>query len=145
MTRRSQKRKQPAKDIEDTSVRIDKWLWASRFFKTRALATEAVNGGHVQLNGSRIKPSRAVKIGDQLLVKKSGFEHVVDVLEISDKRGSATIARELYRETEASVLQRESESATRRAERLSRPDFGDKPDKKSRRDRLKFLAKQSGE
>ncbi len=146
MTRRSQRRKQPGEqDSTDSAVRIDKWLWASRFYKTRVLSTEAVSAGHVQLNGARVKPSRAVKEGDQLQVKKGGYEHVVDVLDISDKRGSATIARQLYRETDESIQKRELAAANRRADRLSQPDFGDKPDKKSRRERLKFLGKRSVE
>jgi len=138
MTRKSQQQK-PVEESE--SLRVDKWLWTSRFFKTRSLATEAVTGGHVQLNGARIKPSRAVKPGDQLRIKKAGYEHIVDVLGVSEKRGSATLAQQLYAETEASQQQREADAASRRAERLSSPDSGTKPDKKSRRDRLRFLGK----
>jgi ribosome-associated heat shock protein Hsp15 len=78
------------------SVRVDKWLWAARFFKTRALATEAVLGGHVQVNGVRVKPSKDVRIGDALQVRIGTLEWIVDVRALADRRGSATVARSLY-------------------------------------------------
>ncbi len=81
-------------------VRLDKWLWAARFFKTRAMATEAINGGHVHLNGSRPKPSRTLSIGDELTIQKGQDSFEITVLQLSDKRGPASIARELYEENE---------------------------------------------
>ena len=87
-------------------IRIDKWLWAARFFKTRALASQAVVGGHVHVNGERVKPARPVKHGDELKITK-GYDHfVVIVVELHDRRGPATLARTLYEETEVSIENR---------------------------------------
>ena len=133
------KREASASDVE--TVRVDKWLWAARFFKTRALATAAVTGGHVQINSQRAKPARLIKADDQLLIKKAGLSFTVNVLQISDQRGPAPVARALYQETEESIEQRQAEGEQRRAERLARPDFGFRPDKKSRRERLRFTGK----
>ena len=85
-------------DMEATSVRVDKWLWAARFFKTRALATEAVTGGKVEVNGERVKPARAVKPGDTVSVRLGPYLHDVVVRGLSDKRGPASIAQGLYEE-----------------------------------------------
>jgi ribosome-associated heat shock protein Hsp15 len=119
-------------------ARIDKWLWAARFFKTRSLATEAVLGGHVQVNGERVKPSREVKAGDKLRIRKGLVEWTITVRELSEKRGPAALARELYEETTESATARER----RRAElRLTRPpgdDLGARPTKRDRR-RLEAL------
>jgi ribosome-associated heat shock protein Hsp15 len=83
--------------MSEDRVRIDKWLWAARFFKTRALASEAVNGGKVHLDGQRIKSSHSVKIGDSYEIQR-GFEKFVIVVEqLADRRGSASVARTLYR------------------------------------------------
>ncbi|MFP4607903.1 MAG: RNA-binding S4 domain-containing protein, partial [Thiohalospira sp.] len=83
-------------------VRIDKWLWAARFYKTRGLATEAVNGGKVHLNGERTKPARGLKIGDTLTVRKESGTWTVVVEAVTDRRGSASQAETLYTETEES-------------------------------------------
>src|ERR1700690_2107250 len=83
-------------------VRIDKWLWAARFFKTRSLATQAVEGGRVRLNGERCKPAKEVRAGDRLLVHMGELEWELAVLALSDKRGPATVARNLYAESEQS-------------------------------------------
>ena len=77
------------------SVRIDKWLWAARFYKTRSLAAQAVGGGKVQLNGARVKPARALKPGDELEIHKSGFEYQVRVVLLSGRRGPASVAQTL--------------------------------------------------
>jgi ribosome-associated heat shock protein Hsp15 len=90
-----------------TSVRMDKWLWASRFFKTRALAARACELGRIVSNGQLAKASRDVKVGDQLQVKNDGGEFRIEVLLLSDVRGPATVAQELYRETEESRAQRQ--------------------------------------
>jgi ribosome-associated heat shock protein Hsp15 len=92
----------------DARTRIDKWLWAARFFKTRSLAADAVDSGKVLLNGARVKPAKAVKVGDELMVRTPVFEYTVHVLELSDKRGSATIAARLYCETDESRGKREA-------------------------------------
>ncbi|MDQ6736604.1 MAG: RNA-binding S4 domain-containing protein, partial [Gemmatimonadota bacterium] len=78
--------------------RLDKWLWAARFFKTRALAAEAIDGGKVHLNGERVKRSKAVKAGDQVSVRLGVYEHRVKVMLLSDRRGPATVAATLYEE-----------------------------------------------
>lgn len=83
-------------------VRIDKWLWAARFFKTRSVAAEAVTGGKVHLNGEGIKPAKPVKPGDVLRIRKGPFEYEVTVQKLAERRGSATLAQELYVESEAS-------------------------------------------
>ncbi len=87
-------------------VRIDKWLWAARFFKTRSLAAEAIERGRVTINGDRCKPARHVRPGDVLDIDNGSTEWQVKVLALSDQRGSATVARELYLETEASMQRR---------------------------------------
>ena len=96
------------------AVRIDKWLWAARFFKTRSLATTAVEGGKVKLNGGRTKPSHGVKEGDTLEVDNGSTEWQVVVKALSEQRGSATIAQTLYAETEESVERRRQESEKRK-------------------------------
>jgi len=87
-------------------VRLDKWLWAARFYKTRALAHEAIEGGRVRLDGERVKPSREVRVGDVLTLHSNDLEWVVSVLKLSERRGPASEARELYAETEESLFAR---------------------------------------
>ncbi len=89
------------------TTRIDRWLWAARFFKTRSLAAQAVDGGKVHVNGTRVKRSKTVTVGDEITISKPPFEHVVIVEGLSEHRGPAAQAQQLYRETEASVAQRE--------------------------------------
>jgi len=97
------------------NIRLDKWLWAARFYKTRKLATEAVQGGHVhvvdQNKGSRVKPSRSLAMGETLVITKGLYQFTIEVLQLSDKRGSATIAQQLYQETAESIAQRETKRA----------------------------------
>jgi ribosome-associated heat shock protein Hsp15 len=95
-------------------VRIDKWLWAARFFKTRTLAAKAVDGGKVKLNAESVKPAKELKPGDQLTIRIAELEWTVDVRELSDRRGPAEAARRLYAETEASVQQRQQAIEVRR-------------------------------
>ncbi|HET6431002.1 RNA-binding S4 domain-containing protein [Dyella sp.] len=95
-------------------IRIDVWLWAARFFKTRSLAKQAVVGGRVELNGAGCKPSRAVRAGDRLDVRRGEERMQVEVLGLADQRGPATVAQTLYRETEASRLAREAAREQRR-------------------------------
>lgn len=122
-------------------VRLDKWLWAARFFKTRALATEAINGGHVHLNGSRPKPSRNLSIGDELTIQKGQDSFDITVLLLSDKRGPATIARQLYEEDEQSRIKREEFAEQRRLEAAAQPRQQRRPDKKGRRQIIRFINK----
>lgn len=116
---------------DESSVRADVWLWAARFFKTRRLAREAIDGGKVELNDAGCKPSKAVKAGDALRITKGEQRFEIEVLGVSGKRGPAKVAETLYAETEASRLAREE---ARAAARLSRPVKPDKrPDKADRR------------
>ena len=124
-------------------VRLDKWLWAARFFKTRAMATEAINGGHVHLNGSRSKPSRPLRIGDELIIRKGQDSFEIKVLLLSDKRGPATIARELYDEDEQGRLKREQLAEQRRLEAAAHPHQHRRPDKKGRRQIIRFINKNA--
>jgi len=127
--------------MSDDKVRIDKWLWAARFFKTRALASEAVNGGKVHLNGQRIKASRAVKINDLYEIHR-GFERIsVVVNELSDRRGPAKVAQTLYTETDSSISRREKEAEQRKMARLQRPVLDHRPTKKERRKLRTFTGK----
>lgn len=119
-------------------VRIDKWLWAARFFKTRALAREAISGGKVHLNGYRVKPGRALKLGDSLRVQRGEEEYTINVIEISTRRGPATVAQLLYAETEESRLAREVQLEQRKLERLQNTTRVRRPDKRQRRRLVRF-------
>ncbi len=96
-------------------LRLDKWLWAARFFKTRSLAKAAIEGGKVQLGGQRVKVSREIEVGDQLRIRQGWDEKEVVVQALSDQRRGAPEAQTLYAETEASIQRRESEAAARKA------------------------------
>ncbi len=115
-------------------VRLDKWLWAARFFKTRALAAEAIDGGRIEVNGERAKRSKAIQAGDTVRVRRPPFEQVVLVTAVSENRGSATIAAGLYQETDASSKARDALAEQLRG--MGPPAFRDKgrPSKKERRD-----------
>jgi ribosome-associated heat shock protein Hsp15 len=115
------------------TVRMDKWLWAARFFKTRSLAAQAVNGGKVRLNGNRAKPARALKAGDQLQIHKGGFEYSIVVLDLSERRGPASAAQALYQESEDSLRRREALQEQHRLAASTTPRPTSKPDKKARR------------
>ena len=115
------------------NVRIDKWLWAARFFKTRSLATDAVDNGKVRLDGERIKPARLVKIDDKLTIDNGAEAWEVLVLAISDQRGPAPVARLLYQETEASVARREHDHEARKLYREPGTTIKGRPTKRDRR------------
>ena len=115
-------------------VRLDKWLWAARFFKTRALAAEAVEGGKVELNGDRPKRARPLQVGDQLRIRLGPYEHIVTVRALSDRRGPATQAAGLYQETDASRSAREARALQLKSlHSLFGPETG-RPTKKDRRE-----------
>lgn len=115
-------------------VRIDKWLWAARFFKTRALAVDAITGGKVELNGERVKPSREVKVGDALRIRLGPYEHLLAVRDVSDRRGPATQAALLYSETaESRTLREKLHWQLKHAAPVIVPGDG-RPTKKDRRD-----------
>lgn len=121
------------------ALRIDKWLWTARFYKTRKLAAEAVSGGKVQLNGQRTKPSKEVKINSQLIIHKDQFSWDLTVLGINATRRPASEAILLYQETPASLLKREQDVAKRRLERqFMQPDLTERPNKKQRRQIHRF-------
>ena len=121
-------------------VRVDKWLWAARFFKTRGAATEAVLGGHVQVNGARVKPSRDVVVGDRLEITRAQERWTVAVTGLADRRGSASAAAELYDETPESAAERLRRRDERRLARPVGADLSERPTKRDRR-RLDALRK----
>jgi ribosome-associated heat shock protein Hsp15 len=122
-------------------IRLDKWLWAARFFKTRALASAAVSGGKVKSNGQSLKPSRAVKLDDSLEIRRGYERFEVVVTGLSDQRGPAASAQLLYRETGASVEQRTQDAEKRRLAMLQRPRSEGRPNKKQRRQIRRFNEK----
>jgi ribosome-associated heat shock protein Hsp15 len=123
-------------------VRLDKWLWAARFFKTRALAAEAVEGGKVQLNGDRPKRARALQVGDELRVRLGPYQYIVTVRALSDRRGPATQAAGLYQETEASRSAREALAIQLKSlHSLFGPEKG-RPTKKDRREIERLKGRQ---
>ncbi|MEI7969496.1 MAG: RNA-binding S4 domain-containing protein [Betaproteobacteria bacterium] len=115
-------------------VRIDKWLWAARFFKTRSIAAEMVDGGRVQVNGDRVKPARALRVGDTLSIRVGPYLWTVSVLELSDRRGPASVAQKLYVETEQSRAEREEVAERLRANRPVNPLHKGRPTKRDRRE-----------
>jgi ribosome-associated heat shock protein Hsp15 len=119
-----------------TAVRLDKWLWAARFFKTRSIAAEAILGGKVQVNGERAKRARGVAIGDELRVRHGAFEHVVIVRALSARRGPAPEAARLYEETAASRTAREALALQMKS--LPGASDAGRPSKKDRRDLARF-------
>lgn len=130
-------------DKTEPKVRIDKWLWAARFFKTRTLAKEAVEGGKVEYNGQRCKPGKTVDLGAELSIRQGWIDKVVTVKGLSDRRQNATIAQTMYEETEESRVQREEKLEQRRAERESQPIPFRRPNKRDRRLIHRFKEEQS--
>ncbi len=127
------------------SVRLDKWLWAARFFKTRQIAIESINAGRVDVNGERAKPARAVKAGDQLLLRKPPYAFHLQVLAVAEKRGPASAARQLYVENAQSIAAREQLAAELRE--MPPPIFKGRPTKRDRREIARFeqSANEDGE
>jgi ribosome-associated heat shock protein Hsp15 len=119
-------------------VRVDKWLWAARFFKTRSAATEAVIGGRVHVNGARVKPAKDLSIGDVVELTLRTHKRTVHVTGLSDRRGPGTVAATLYEETPESVRAREQATLERRLARPIGADIGERPTKRDRR-RLEAL------
>lgn len=120
-------------NAELDKARIDKWLWAARFFKTRSLAVTALDNGRVLVNGARVKPAKAIGAGDMLSIRVGPYTHEVEVLALSGKRGPAPEAQKLYRETEASREQRAALAQERKAQQQYSVLKG-RPTKKDRRD-----------
>ena len=121
-------------------MRLDKYLWAARFFKTRSLAAEAIEAGRVSVNGERAKPSKAVKPGDALAVRRPPWEHLVTIRALSDKRGPASAAQALYEEAAESRERREALAAELKA--MPPPVFKGRPTKKDRRTLERFHRRQ---
>lgn len=117
----------------DEAVRLDKWLWAARFFKTRTLATDAVDAGKVRLDGERVKPARQVRVGAKLDIDNGATRWEVEVLRLAEQRGSAAIAQTLYRETEASMTQRAKANEDRKIYREPASAIKGRPTKRDRR------------
>jgi ribosome-associated heat shock protein Hsp15 len=133
----------PAKnEMAEDKVRIDKWLWAARFFKTRSMAAQAVTGGKVHINGARIKPARLVQPGDELRIRRGELEFIVIIQVVSEKRRPAKEAQLLYEETEASLQQRQEIREQKRLEAADKM-YGPmkRPDKRSRRQIRSFTRK----
>ena len=101
-------------------VRIDKWLWAARFFKTRGIAREAIKGGKVELNGTRVKPGRTLAEGDRLNIRRGEDEYIITVLDLGDRRLSAPLAREKYEEDPDGKARREAAAGQRKARNVNR-------------------------
>ena len=126
----------------EEKVRIDKWLWAARFFKTRSLAAKAVSGGHVRLNAARVKPAHPLQVGDTLVIRRGEEEFTVVVLALSRRRGPAVQARTLYEETAESMAARERAREERRMLRGPAIRPPKRPDKRERRKIREFIRKQ---
>ena len=118
-------------------VRLDKWLWAARFFKTRALAAEAIDGGKVDVNDARVKRAKMVQVGDAVRIRQTPFEHVVHVRGVSERRGPASVAATLYEETAESKAKREALATQIRSMPHEDWDTG-RPTKRDRRDIQRF-------
>ena len=126
------------KEKPSDGVRLDKWLWAARFYKTRALAREMIDGGKVHYNGQRSKPSKLVELNATLTLRQGNDERTVVVADISAQRRPASEAQQLYRETDASIEKREKMAQARKMNALTMPHPDRRPDKKERRDLMKF-------
>ena len=119
-------------------ARIDKWLWAARFFKTRSLARDAIKGGKVQLNGTRVKPGRTLGIDDHLTIRRGDDEYVIIVKDLGDRRVSAALAVEKYEEDADGRARREALAEQRKAEHQAKAERQRRPDKRQRREIVRF-------
>ena len=128
-------------DAEDSRVRIDKWLWAARFYKTRSLAAEAIAGGKVQVNGERVKRAKPLQVGDEVRIRLGPYEHHVVVRELADRRGPASQAAALYQETAASQAAREELALQLKSVHAIFAPARGRPTKKDRREIRRFKGK----
>ncbi|UYU32207.1 ribosome-associated heat shock protein Hsp15 [Siccibacter colletis] len=131
------------KEKPATGVRLDKWLWAARFYKTRALAREMIEGGKVHYNGQRSKPSKVMELNATLVLRQGNDERTIIVRAITDQRRPASEATALYEETQESIEKREKMATARKLNALSMPHPDRRPDKKERRDLIKFKSGDS--
>lgn len=127
-----------AEKVRPEKTRLDKWLWAARFYKTRGLASAAVSGGRVHVNGARVKPGRPVLLDDELSITRSNEVITVIIRAVSGRRGPASMAQKLYEETEQSRLDRQKNAEQRKLIRQPAPNPGTRPGKKARRDMARF-------
>ncbi|MBF1994910.1 ribosome-associated heat shock protein Hsp15 [Serratia symbiotica] len=125
-------------ETRDQAIRLDKWLWAARFYKTRALAREMIDGGKVHYNGQRGKPSKMVELNAEITLRQGNEERTVIVLSLTDQRRSACEAQQAYQETGASIAKREKMALARKMNALTMPHPDRRPDKKERRNLIKF-------
>jgi ribosome-associated heat shock protein Hsp15 len=126
------------KTVEHDPIRLDKWLWAARFYKTRALSRDMIDGGKVHYNGQRSKPSKLVEINAEIKLRQGNEERTVIVLAISGQRRGADEAGAMYQETEISIANREKIAQARKMNALTMPHPDRRPDKQERRDLIKF-------
>lgn len=131
--------------MSDQKVRLDKWLWAARFYKTRSIATDMINGGKVHYNGQRCKASKTIETGAKVKLRQGYDEKTVIILEVSDKRRDFSHAQTLYQETQESIEHRESEQLARQQSAAFSPRPDTKPDKKQRRTLINFKNSDSFE
>jgi ribosome-associated heat shock protein Hsp15 len=122
-------------------VRIDKWLWAARFFRTRALARDAIKGGKVQIEGVRVKPGRTLSVGDSLTIRRGEEEYTITVEDTGERRVSASLAQEKYTENPESKSRREAAAEQRKLDYQARQDRVRRPDKRQRREIIRFTKK----
>jgi len=133
MTNKKPASRNPGEITENPVTRIDIWLWAARFYKTRAMAKHAIETGKVEIQGQALKSSRLIKVNDELCIKRGQETFVINVARISEKRGSASVAQTLYVESEASRSKREAERERRKMENAGYQAPPTKPDKRARR------------
>lgn len=128
-----------SKSNTSDGIRLDKWLWAARFYKTRSIARNMVDGGKVHYNGQRVKPSKLVEVGAEVKLRQGSNEEIVVNIEIvSDQRRGAPVAQTLYKEKESSIKHREENAKLRKLNALGSPHPDKRPDKKQRRDIMRF-------
>ncbi|RMG53678.1 MAG: RNA-binding protein [Gammaproteobacteria bacterium] len=126
--------------MNERGIRLDKWLWAARFFRKRSLATEAIQGGHVHVEGQRVKPARRVRVGERIHITRGQEEIEVIVAGLSERRGPASEARQLYEETPESIARRAERAEARRLQ-AEQPAPRHRPDSRQRRRLRHFLGK----
>jgi ribosome-associated heat shock protein Hsp15 len=130
----------PTDDEDD--LRLDKWLWAARFFKTRGLAQEAIKGGKIEVNGDKPKAARYVQLGDMLRIRRGQFETLVKVTGLSRQRGPAKVAADLYEETTESIARRQAMAEQMRFNAASAPQNSGRPSKRDRRHIIRFTRRR---
>jgi len=137
MSKKAKNEKEIKSQLDD-KTRLDKWLWATRFYKTRHLAAEAINAGHVRYNGHRVKPSRVIQLKDTLSINKTPFTFEIIIKGLSIRRGPAKEAQLLYKELDESIQKRESLAAQRKLDAAQFPVVERRPDKRDRRRIIRF-------